>query len=287
MALNMQKYSLSPIHIHHSLEVMSMYLRISYILLICSLIATGCQITEETIDHSANEEFPTSQENQEVTAEVSTDEQSQVTEEETTEETTEIIVEETVTEVNVENEEEPEGILTETEEETDPQLDRETMDRISDDGLVIRVTWNTPNDPNQLDDEGTDIDLHLLHPGGEEWNQAPWDCYFANPNPDWGTSGIPNNPNLTIDDVNGAGPEEIVYPEPLPTMETPYQVGIDYYSSGGIFGDDFGYSTVTVSVYIHGELMETASREMVQGDFYVPFEIHWSENGEGMVTVLD
>ena len=64
-------------------------------------------------------------------------------------------------------------------------------------------------------------------------------------------------------------------------------MGIGYYSSGGLFGDDFGNSTVTVSVYIYGELIETASREMEMGDFYVPFEIHWSENGEGIVTVLD
>ncbi len=89
----------------------------------------------------------------------------------------------------------------------------------------------------------------MLHPGGEEWHQDPWDCYFANPNPDWGASGIPNNPYLTIDDVNGSGPEEIVYPEPLSTQEVPYRVGIDYYSSGGLFSDDFGQSTVTVSVY--------------------------------------
>jgi hypothetical protein len=207
-----------------------MYLRISYILLICSLIATGCQISEETFDHSASEELPTSQENEEATAEVSTDEQSQViteeTSEETSEETTEMVVEETVTEVNVENEQEPEEILTETgevtAEETEEEAGHEAMNHISDDGLVIRVTWDTPNDPNQLDTEGTDIDLHLLHPSGEEWNQDPWDCYFANPNPDWGPSGIPNNPYLTIDDVNGAGPEEIVYPDPLPTQEAPY-----------------------------------------------------------------
>ena len=87
--------------------------------------------------------------------------------------------------------------------------------------------------------------------------------------------------------MNGRGPEEIVYPQPLSTTDTPYQVGIGYYSSGGLFGDDFGNSTVTVSVYIYGELIETVSRQMGMGDFYVPFEIHWSENGEGMLTVLD
>ena len=277
-----------------------MYLRISYLLLICSLIATGCEISDEGIDDSRSGELSNSQESREATAEESTEET-----EVSAEDTSEVIVEETVTEETVtentsENQEEdPEEILTEPEdnpeetesednpEETEPESDRETVPPISDEALVIRVIWDTANDSDQTDNEGTDIDLHFLHPTGEEWNQSPWDCYFANPSPDWGATGSANDPILTIDDVNGAGPEEIVYPEPLPTTDTPYQVGIDYYSSGGLFGADYGNSTVTVSVYIHGELIETASREMEMGEFYVPFEIRWSENGEGIVTALD
>ena len=286
----MLRYSLSPIHIHHSLEVMSMYLRISYLLLICSLIATGCEISDEDIDDSRNGELSNSQESREATAEESTEESTEESEV-SAEEPSEVIVEETVTENAGENQEEdPEEILTEPEdnpEETEPESDRETVPPISDEALVVRVIWDTPNDSDQTDTEGTDIDLHFLHPTGEEWNQSPWDCYFANPRPDWGATGSANDPILTIDDVNGAGPEEIVFPEPLPTTDTPYQVGIDYYSSGGLFSADYGNSTVTVSVYIHGELIETVSREMEMGEFYVPFEIHWSENGEGIVTALD
>ena len=44
---------------------------------------------------------------------------------------------------------------------------------------------------------------------------------------------------------------------------------------------------MTVSVYIDEVLVESASREIVQSQFFVPFEIIWSEDGVGTVISVD
>ena len=92
-------------------------------------------------------------------------------------------------------------------------------------------------------------------------------------------------PTLDIDDVNGTGPESIFYTEPEPTTDRPYQVGIYHY--GGSIAQDLGASRVTASVYVNGALAETLTREIEMGEFLVPFEITWSEQGEGTVHVVD
>ncbi|MBU1899175.1 choice-of-anchor D domain-containing protein, partial [Myxococcota bacterium] len=79
--------------------------------------------------------------------------------------------------------------------------------------LHIQLVWSTPDDPDETDGSGTDVDLHLKHPNAADlWGEAAggWDCYFANTGPDWGVAGdVVDNPTLDIDDRNGAGPENI------------------------------------------------------------------------------
>ena len=98
--------------------------------------------------------------------------------------------------------------------------------------------------------------MHFRHPNAQRWNQSPYDCYFANPNPDWGPTGPVGNPSLDIDDVNGAGPENINLNDPEYTDQTtipgPYLVGVHYYSSGGLFTTDYGASEYSQSEYILG-----------------------------------
>ena len=101
-------------------------------------------------------------------------------------------------------------------------------------GFRVVMTWDTPGDPNQTDDMGTDLDLHLLHPQAPSWNHSVYDCYFANRAPDWGNLGAENNPSLDIDDVNGAGPEQISYQDPEERNDL-YRIGVHYYSSGMLF----------------------------------------------------
>jgi hypothetical protein len=68
--------------------------------------------------------------------------------------------------------------------------------------LRVQLSWDTPD---------SDIDLHLIRPGGTV--ESNNDCYFANctfGGLEWGASGDAGNPFLDVDDVSGYGPENIV-----------------------------------------------------------------------------
>lgn len=122
--------------------------------------------------------------------------------------------------------------------------------------IHVQLVWRTPADPDETDTEGTDVDLHVLHPNGQNWFSAPLDNYFANPNPDWGRVGDDtDDPSLDIDDVNGAGPENINLdnPENTAMLGGQYRVGVHYYRSDDIFGGrDWGPSFVTLRVFLGG-----------------------------------
>ena len=56
----------------------------------------------------------------------------------------------------------------------------------------------------------TDIDLHLVRPGGTPFDVSGDDCYYANKNPDWNIlNDNTDDPFLDVDDIDGNGPEEI------------------------------------------------------------------------------
>jgi hypothetical protein len=158
-----------------------------------------------------------------------------------------------------------------------------TVNSLPDEDIHVELTWSTPGDPNETDSEGTDIDLHFRHPNGGRWNQSPYDCYFANPNPDWGPTGAMSNPSLDIDDINGAGPENINLNDPEFTDQTtipgPYIVGVHYYSSGGLFTADYGSSESTIRVYLGGVLEGTYTRVLnVTGNFWEVAGVIWTSN---------
>ena len=118
-----------------------------------------------------------------------------------------------------------------------------------DEAIHIQLVWDTPGDINEADFNGSDVDLHFLHPDGV-WNQGPRDCYFANKNPSWGVSSdSDDDPSLDIDDTDGAGPENINLNRPEGTTAAPvqYKVGVFYY------GDhSFGPSNPTVRIFLDG-----------------------------------
>jgi len=147
----------------------------------------------------------------------------------------------------------------------------------ADQDIHIQLVWDTPNDPNQHDSSGSDVDLHLLHPNGN-WDQTPWDCFWRNLNPDWGVPrqnlpdgrriGYDDDPSLDIDDVNGWGPENINLDNP---ENLRYSVGVHYFSDHG-----YGASFATVRVYIGGVLFHEFSRQrIVDGDFWHVGDIVW------------
>ena len=127
----------------------------------------------------------------------------------------------------------------------------------SDDAIHVELLWDTPGDPNQFDTSdpfdifsaGSDVDLHFLSPKANGVYFGSYDCYFANPNPEWGIFSPSDNPRLDRDDTDGAGPENLNVD--VPEQGVRYQVGAHYY-------DDWGYggSRVTMKVYIYGILRD-------------------------------
>jgi hypothetical protein len=105
-----------------------------------------------------------------------------------------------------------------------------------DGGLRVELYWNPPDrscdtHPGEGCD-GTDLDLHLLHPDAPAWFHLPLDCYYATctDNPiDWPLEGADDDPLLALDDVEGFGPENINIPVPTPGFT--YEVGVHFYSS--------------------------------------------------------
>ncbi len=154
--------------------------------------------------------------------------------------------------------------------------------------IHVQLVWNTPRDNNQGDDDGTDVDLHLLHPLGQRWSQAPLDCYFANKNPDWGPPGAVANPSLDIDDVNGGGPENINLDEPENTaaLGAPYRIGVHYYRSESFLAGDYGTSTATLRIYLGGQLADEFERDLVATDnFWDVAGIEWTPGDRRVVAI--
>ncbi|MEM1350064.1 MAG: hypothetical protein AAGI01_16005, partial [Myxococcota bacterium] len=140
-----------------------------------------------------------------------------------------------------------------------------------DKDIHVQLVWDTPNDPNQLDARGSDLDLHLRTTQGR-WNTTPYDCHWQNPIPDWGEAEDPrDNPSLDIDDVDGWGPENINLDNPATRRD--YQVGVHVFDDVG-----FGLSFATVRIYIGGQLRATYLRQPVRNqEFWHVADISWPD----------
>ncbi|MBV70527.1 MAG: hypothetical protein CMH52_04180 [Myxococcales bacterium] len=164
-----------------------------------------------------------------------------------------------------------------------------------DEDIHLQLVWDTPGDADQTDLDGSDVDLHFLHPRGADWfrDGGSFDCYFGNPTPDWGQIGRPeDNPSLDIDDTNGAGPENINLdsPENTQTLGGPYRVAVHYYrASVGPFGgaDNWGASDATLRIYLGGVLTREFTRRLNDtNEFWEVAGIIWA-NGDRRVVEID
>jgi hypothetical protein len=157
---------------------------------------------------------------------------------------------------------------------------RITLNSIADEDVHVQLVWSTPGDPNETDGVGSDVDLHLLHPNANaNWNLPPWDCFWQNQSPDWGERGVgSDDPSLDIDDIDGAGPENINLDNP--EAGATYSVGAYYFSD-----DNFGRSFVTIRIYIGGLLAhETERKPMDDQEFWHVADIDWPG---GAITSID
>lgn len=142
---------------------------------------------------------------------------------------------------------------------------------VPDEDFHIQLVWDTPNDGAQLDTEGSDVDLHLLHERGR-WNQVPFDCFWQNETADWGVLGDSrDDPSLDIDDTDGWGPENINLDNPESGVT--YGVGVHYFSDHG-----FGSSLVTVRFYMGGVLAKEYRRQRMRDqEFWRVFQVSWPD----------
>jgi hypothetical protein len=111
------------------------------------------------------------------------------------------------------------------------------------------VPWQTVHVELTWDRSETDVDLHLVsETDGGAFHMEPFDCYYENTNPDWGTAGVTvDDPSIDIDDVDGYGPENVSLNEPQEGHR--YRVSAHYFDDRGV-----GSSTVTVRIYLSGLL---------------------------------
>ncbi len=115
-------------------------------------------------------------------------------------------------------------------------------------GLRIELTWSAPNDPDPTDDNGPDLDLHFLHPlASGAYFADPFDTFWANHNPNWGSLGSTvDNPDLT-DSTSGSSPEVLTLI--APEAGSRYCVGVNVWTD-----HDFGPSDASLRIFVHGEL---------------------------------
>ena len=92
---------------------------------------------------------------------------------------------------------------------------------------------------------------------------------------------------LSIDDTNGAGPENISIDTPENTGGSYYRVGVHYYSSGDdFFGMDYGPSDATIRVYLLGLLSgEWTQRLQRTGNFWEVAGIEWGNMTSRVVEI--
>lgn len=128
--------------------------------------------------------------------------------------------------------------------------------------------------------DGDDMDLHLLAPGGVKLSDT--DCYYANCVPpfgllDWGTSGSTDNPHLALDNIPGTGPEIIYIQAPADGLYTVYVH--DYPASTYMAAN-----IVTVNVWLSGTKVSTFDKAISGED--TDWDVCQIDLPSGSVTAL-
>ena len=165
---------------------------------------------------------------------------------------------------------------------------------IPDEAIHVELLWNTPNDPDQTDEgpeAGADVDLHFLHPYAsgpdldgdgkpDGWFDQPFDCFWFNPNPNWGSfdPAVDDDPGLDRDDTDGAGPENLNLN--IPENEKKYLVGVHYWHD-----HKYGPSYVTLRVYIYAVLVfELTDVKLLNHDMWEVATIDWPSGEVNLIT---
>lgn len=160
----------------------------------------------------------------------------------------------------------PDGSMSQAQPTADPKKARFWIDVSGDYTIELKVTdqrgmsgvadfdfaavpWQAVHVEMTWDKADTDVDLHLVSfDEGGQFFQKPYDCYFDDPDPDWGETAYPgDDPSLDRDDTDGYGPEHVSLAKPLDAHH--YKVVAHYYDDRG-----HGSTNVTVRIYLSGQL---------------------------------
>lgn len=169
----------------------------------------------------------------------------------------------------------------------------ETVLVIPNDVFHIELTWDTPKDADQTDSGpgvGADLDLQMAHPLASQpdqdcdgkpdpWFDNPWTLYWFNPAPNWGGAGSEGNPNMDLDDTDGAGPESINLGKAAGSPAAPmaYSIGVHYAADHG-----FGPSYATLSIYLSGGLaVQIVKVKMNALDMWYAGKLNWPNSMSG------
>lgn len=116
--------------------------------------------------------------------------------------------------------------------------------------LMIEVTWDVV---------GTDLDLHLVAPEGGYYGAL--DCFYGNPNPDWGIVGDrTDNPSLSLDDEGTEMREAIDYLQPYDGI---YDIYVLYYRN---LTSDYPYVTPHITIWGDGDVLVDADGPRLTGE---------------------
>jgi len=160
---------------------------------------------------------------------------------------------------------------------------------LPEEAIHVELLWKTPADPDETDTgpaAGADMDLHFAHPYAQgpdidcdkkpdPWFSNPFDTFWFNPNPNWGSANpkINDDPSLDLDDTDGAGPENLNLDDPEGKVGKPvqYAVGVHYWNDHG-----FQTSYATVNIYIMGVLaLQISKVKMDVLDMWYVGKINW------------
>lgn len=182
-------------------------------------------------------------------------------------------------------------------QQTGPQIGQLTIhsDDPDEPDVTVNITGNgTPPPVSETDihiavewdSDLTDLDLHLLGPGGTFWDLNS-DCHWRATSPDWGTAGDSgDDPYLDVDDIDGFGPENINLVGPV---TGDYKVVLHYYGFEGGTGDN-GPTNADLDIHLNGSSTPTASfsTSISHHQTWEVAWIHWdASSGTGTVEAID
>lgn len=138
--------------------------------------------------------------------------------------------------------------------------------------LLIELFW---------DNQGTDLDLHLLRTTTTRVGSHPDDVFYQNRKPDWGVIGDPaDDPELSRDALTGYGPEVFGWVNPI---DGTYRIAVAFEQDYGL-GSMARASRATLRVYHFGILKAEISRTLAdRNEVWLAADVVWPS---GEVTAV-